>query len=185
MVIIYREILNIEIFGNMSEEDSIGDFVREVASNYNHRELVQLFGRELDDEFCDAILWMETSCPFNLTGSNDRAVIEEYLRKDLIDFFDSKTMPGQRFDEQVEELMGLGQWVKHNDPFCTEEMVRLRTQKCAAVCTDEECSLSGGYAHVGPCEPCTCGMEHAIAECPDRPESIIGFDFDNLEDKNV
>ncbi|MCK9567389.1 hypothetical protein M0R72_00400 [Candidatus Pacearchaeota archaeon] len=55
------------------------------------------------------------------------------------------------------------------DPYCTDEMVRLRTQRYASVCVDEKCSLSGGYAHVGPCEPCKCGMEHAIAECPDRP----------------
>jgi hypothetical protein len=69
-----------------------------------------------------------------------------------------------------------------DDPYCTPEMERLRTQRCASVCIDEECFLSGGYAHVGPCEPCTCGMEHAIAECPNRPDTIIGFDYSNLED---
>ena len=164
---------------------TVSDFIREVASRYDQQELVQRFGQALDDQLCEAILWVETSCPFNLTGSDDPAVIEDSLRKQLIEFFDSKTLPGQRFDETVEELRRLGKWTTLGDPYCTDEMVRLRTQRCASCCIDEECSLSGGYAHVGPCEPCTCGMEHAIAECPDRPASIIGFDYANLEDKPV
>ena len=49
--------------------------------------------------------------------------------------------------------------VSRRDKYATPEMV-------AAVCIDEECELSGGYAHVGPCEPCNCGDEHAIEECP-------------------
>jgi hypothetical protein len=53
-----------------------------------------------------------------------------------------------------------------DDPYCTVEMEMMRTTPGASVCTDEECSLSGGYAHIGPCEPCKCGMEHAIDECP-------------------
>jgi hypothetical protein len=39
------------------------------------------------------------------------------------------------------------------------------------LCLDPCCDLSGGYAHVGPCEPCGCGAEHAVAECPARPEA--------------
>ncbi len=34
------------------------------------------------------------------------------------------------------------------------------------VCVDEECDLSGGYAHAGPCEACDCPLRHARAECP-------------------
>jgi hypothetical protein len=34
-------------------------------------------------------------------------------------------------------------------------------------CVDPECTLSGGLAHVGECEPCKCGLEHAIDECPE------------------
>ena len=44
--------------------------------------------------------------------------------------------------------------------------VALRRAPGAAVCCDPECDLSGGAAHVGDCEPCTCGKEHAVAECP-------------------
>lgn len=33
------------------------------------------------------------------------------------------------------------------------------------VCVDEDCDLSGGDAHAGDCEPCTCGLEHAAMEC--------------------
>lgn len=44
--------------------------------------------------------------------------------------------------------------------------VALRRAPGAAVCCDPDCDLSGGAAHVGDCEPCTCGKEHAVAECP-------------------
>jgi len=58
------------------------------------------------------------------------------------------------------------------NPYCTHKMVRMRTSPGASVCTDEECSLSGGYAHIGPCEKCRCKMEHAIDECPNNhPEN--------------
>jgi hypothetical protein len=53
------------------------------------------------------------------------------------------------------------------DEHATPEMVALR--KGGAVCIDNDCDLSGGYAHAGPCEPCNCGRRHAIAECPGTP----------------
>lgn len=34
------------------------------------------------------------------------------------------------------------------------------------LCVDEDCDLSGGYAHAGGCEPCGCPDNHAIEECP-------------------
>lgn len=139
------------------------------------REVAHTFGQEPTDQMCEVILWSETILPINKTNSNDELEIE---------FFESGKEPGQRLDEEIDQLKKEGKWLTHiNDPYCTPEMVRLRTQRCASVCIDEECNLSGGYAHVGPCEPCTCGMEHAIAECPKRPESIIGFDYSTLEDK--
>ena len=44
-------------------------------------------------------------------------------------------------------------------------MVALR-EAATSVCVDLDCELSGYFAHAGPCEPCSCGMNHAIAECP-------------------
>lgn len=38
----------------------------------------------------------------------------------------------------------------------------------SGVCIDDDCDLSGGYAHAGPCEPCGCKWNHAVAECPLR-----------------
>jgi len=44
------------------------------------------------------------------------------------------------------------------------EVVALR-RKVRNICNDEDCALSGGDAHAGPCEPCGCGLEHAALEC--------------------
>lgn len=49
--------------------------------------------------------------------------------------------------------------------YCAPEQVALRCQRNASTCIDLECDLSGGMSHVGPCEPCSCGKRHAIAEC--------------------
>ena len=59
-------------------------------------------------------------------------------------------------------------YVTPGDPRCyaTPTMVAMRHAPGAACCTDPECDLSGGYAHVGDCTPCSCGDEHAEAECP-------------------
>lgn len=43
----------------------------------------------------------------------------------------------------------------------------------AAVCVDDDCGLSGGMAHAGPCEKCGCSDEHAIAECPSLREMRV------------
>lgn len=59
-----------------------------------------------------------------------------------------------------------------HDQYATPAMVALRTAPGASLCTDPYCDLSGGYAHVGPCEPCGCGAEHAIDECPSKPGSL-------------
>lgn len=65
------------------------------------------------------------------------------------------------------KLMDLG---KDPGPYCQPEMVAAREAPAALVCVDEECDLSGGFAHVGPCEPCGCELRHAVEECPDaRP----------------
>ena len=53
-----------------------------------------------------------------------------------------------------------------NLTYATPLMARLRSLPGASVCVDEDCELSGGFAHIGPCEPCGCGHEHAIEECP-------------------
>jgi hypothetical protein len=49
------------------------------------------------------------------------------------------------------------------------EVVFRRQAPGASCCIDPDCDLSGGYAHVGPCEPCSCPMHHASWECPLRP----------------
>lgn len=49
------------------------------------------------------------------------------------------------------------------------EVVFRRQAPGASCCIDPDCDLSGGYAHVGPCEPCPCPMHHAAWECPSRP----------------
>ncbi len=53
------------------------------------------------------------------------------------------------------------------DPHCRPDVVKLRTAPNASTCGDIECTLSGGFSHVGPCEPCGCPLRHAIAECLD------------------
>jgi hypothetical protein len=53
-----------------------------------------------------------------------------------------------------------------SDPYCTPDVIALRSQPLVSVCIDDDCDLSGGYAHVGPCEPCACPLKHAIEECP-------------------
>ncbi len=42
----------------------------------------------------------------------------------------------------------------------------LRASPDTSLCCDLTCDLSGGFAHVGECAPCSCGERHAIAECP-------------------
>lgn len=45
-------------------------------------------------------------------------------------------------------------------------VVALREEPGAVLCCDPDCDLSGGRAHVGLCESCTCGRFHAVEECP-------------------
>lgn len=72
-----------------------------------------------------------------------------------------------------------GKWCEHadvlmrprdtrGDPavYATPEMVAMRHDPSGSVCVDMGCTLSGGYAHAGPCEPCSCGARHAVQECP-------------------
>ncbi len=58
----------------------------------------------------------------------------------------------------------------HTDPYADPRFVDLRHERGASLCADPECNLSGGHAHVGPCEPCRCPMEHAVDECPEGRE---------------
>lgn len=53
------------------------------------------------------------------------------------------------------------------DPYMDPRLVALRHKRGVLVCIDEECELSGGAAHAGPCEPCACPLEHAVEECPE------------------
>jgi hypothetical protein len=43
--------------------------------------------------------------------------------------------------------------VSHDDDYNTPRQIYLRTRPHVSVCIDLDCDLSGGYAHVGPCEP--------------------------------
>jgi hypothetical protein len=52
------------------------------------------------------------------------------------------------------------------DPHMRPDIVALR-EASGTVCIDEDCNLSGGHAHAGPCEPCGCPLRHAIVECPE------------------
>lgn len=57
------------------------------------------------------------------------------------------------------------------DPHLTDEILALRDAASRIgdpLCRDVACKLSGGWAHVGPCEPCSCGLNHAIEECPKK-----------------
>lgn len=56
-----------------------------------------------------------------------------------------------------------------SDPHLTDAILATREKATAqgeALCRRLDCYLSGGWAHAGPCEPCGCGLNHAIAECP-------------------
>jgi hypothetical protein len=86
------------------------EFVRDVASNYDHQELVQRFKQALDDSLCEAILWGETTFPFKRINSDNPVEIEDDFRKQLIEFFDSGTLPGQRQEEIIKELCAKGEW---------------------------------------------------------------------------
>lgn len=61
-------------------------------------------------------------------------------------------------------------WMSTGDTaiYATPEMAAARRAPGADLCADPECDLSGGFAHLGDCTPCSCGMEHAAAECPER-----------------
>lgn len=43
---------------------------------------------------------------------------------------------------------------------------QIELRERSACCVDEECDLSGGFAHAGECEPCSCPARHAQRECP-------------------
>lgn len=84
---------------------------------------------------------------------------------------------GEQFVAQMRETARALRWIVQEirqperrpapecDPYATPTMVAQR-EAALSVCIDPECTLSGGYAHAGPCEPCACGAEHASEECP-------------------
>lgn len=60
---------------------------------------------------------------------------------------------------------------------------QVSARQYGSVCLDLECNLSGGMAHIGPCDPCGCPKRHAIAECPKlRTENSL-VDFEKMEPK--
>jgi hypothetical protein len=67
----------------------------------------------------------------------------------------------------IAELLDAGGYRPDPD-YCQLWQVALRRTPGGSVCCDPDCDLSGGYAHAGDCEPCTCGKEHATVECPER-----------------
>lgn len=64
--------------------------------------------------------------------------------------------------------------------YCHPAMLALRRRPSPhSVCIDLACDLSGGFSHAGPCEPCGCGLRHAVEECPDGwPDA--GAELDRL-----
>jgi hypothetical protein len=50
--------------------------------------------------------------------------------------------------------------------YATPAQVAQRLLLVPQLCWRLDCTLSGGHYHVGPCEPCKCGLEHAVDECP-------------------
>jgi len=73
-------------------------------------EVARTFGQELDDKMCETILWGETTFPMKRIASNDELEVEDDFRKQLVEFFESGTTPGQRQDELIEELRAKGEW---------------------------------------------------------------------------
>lgn len=77
-------------------------------------------------------------------------------------------------EKAVEEILAAA-GVRPDLDYFAPWQVTLRRAPGASVCCDPECDLSGGAAHVGDCEPCTCGKEHAIEECPKpAPSATVG-----------
>ena len=74
------------------------------------REVARTFGQEPDDRMCEAILWGETTFPMKGVDSDDPLEIEDSFRKQLVEFFESGTLPGQRQDEIIEALRDKGEW---------------------------------------------------------------------------
>lgn len=56
---------------------------------------------------------------------------------------------------------------EHRQDYSAPWQVALREAPGAGLCSDVDCDLSGGYAHIGECAPCACGKRHAIEECPE------------------
>jgi len=76
------------------------------------REVASTFDQEPDDKMCETILWGETTFPMKSVDSDDPLEIEDSFRKQLVEFFKSGTVPGQRQDELIEELRAKGEWPK-------------------------------------------------------------------------
>jgi hypothetical protein len=74
------------------------------------REVARTFGQELDDGMCETILWGETTFPMKRISSKDALEVEADFREQLVEFFESGTLPGQRQEEIIEELRAKGEW---------------------------------------------------------------------------
>lgn len=87
-------------------------------------------------------------------------------------WFDADDVPWDGLSQVVSNDV-LRAWAKEMrmDPFARDyanvRQTAMRSRIGASLCNDNDCDLSGGYAHVGPCTPCRCGKRHAVAECPD------------------
>lgn len=80
------------------------------------------------------------------------------------------TAAHDREEAAIAELLAAGGWRpdQYARDYFAPWQVALRKAPGASVCCDPECDLSGGAAHIGDCEPCSCGKRHALAECADR-----------------
>lgn len=95
-------------------------------------------------------------------------------------------------DEGLEATSGLSFLVaSHAEDRMTGDRVNPCAQLCADLymqpwqlalrvrarlqCKDPACALSLGTHHAGPCVRCTCGAEHAIAECPEHYRSGTSY----------
>ena len=99
--------------------------------------------------------------------------MEEETKEDItVDEFLSKLTPEER-SAVVSFVRDLRNAPESAGEYDAPWVVALRRAPGACLCIDGECGLSGGRAHVGPCERCPCPKEHAIEECPVvRGESV-------------
>lgn len=94
----------------------------------------------------------------------------------VLEFHGGFGIPTLNVESAAELVMKLRFWIEeqerpnddgHLRAYCTPEMVKMR-EEAFSLCADNDCDLSGGYAHAGDCEVCSCGKRHALLECPEK-----------------